>query len=81
MKIKYYGDTDTMYLELADVSERFETVELSGQSGVFAEISEAGKILALTIESASEKMNLKDLELESIPFEHLVMDKFAGMAK
>ncbi|MBE7411370.1 MAG: DUF2283 domain-containing protein [Leptospiraceae bacterium] len=75
MKIKYYKETDTLYLELSDISKRAETVEIFDGSDVFAEKSESGKILALTIESASEKMDLKDLEMESVPFEHMVMNK------
>ena len=49
MKIKYFSDTDTMYLELAS-KEPFETKEVA--DNLYVDFDDNGQVVALTIEHA-----------------------------
>jgi uncharacterized protein YuzE len=64
MKLHYYPETDTLYIELnprpgADVRLIAE--------GVVADFDEKGNIVGIDIEHASEKLDLKTLETTALP--------------
>ena len=63
MKIKYFSETNTLYLEFSDTSKREETQEI--KKDFFAELS-SDKILALTIENASQYVDIDNLEITNI---------------
>ncbi len=51
MKVRYFEDTDTLYIELKD-KEAKQTEELN--ENVLLELDEEGKVVGLTIEHAKE---------------------------
>jgi uncharacterized protein YuzE len=64
MKIRYFEDTDTLYIELrpgavADTRDLDENTLL--------ELDEAGQVLAITIEHAQERAALPAFSYEQVP--------------
>ncbi len=64
MKIDYFPDTDTLYIELrqgpgADAQEVADDI-------VF-DFNEAGEVIGIEIEHASQRMDLRDFHLSAIP--------------
>jgi uncharacterized protein YuzE len=68
MKLHYYADTDSLYIELsgADGIETREIVE-----GVNIDIGADGAIVGIDIDGASNKLDLATLETESLPLGRL----------
>ena len=56
MKIKYFDDTDTLYIELRDL-EIAETRDLDENATL--DVDAEGNMLALTIEHASARTDLR----------------------
>ena len=63
MKLKYYQDTDTLYIELQDagVAESKDIDE-----NTVLDMDDAGNILAITIEHASRRTDVQHLALTGI---------------
>jgi uncharacterized protein YuzE len=64
MRLEYFSDTDTLYIELrkgpgADAQEVAEDVVL--------DFNEAGEVIGIEIEHASQRMDLGDFHLSAIP--------------
>jgi uncharacterized protein YuzE len=61
MKIKYFQDTDTLYIELraAKVAETSDVDE-----NTLLDIEENGKICGITIEHAAERVDLPNFSFE-----------------
>ena len=66
MKIEYFPDTDSMYIDLSERSSA-DSVEVS--DGVVIDYDSAGNIVGIDIDQAQKKLNLKELSLEKIPFD------------
>ena len=68
MKLHYYADTDSLYIELsgADGIETREIVE-----GVNIDIGADGAIVGIDIDGASNKLDLATLETEGLPIGRL----------
>ncbi len=66
MKINYYPDTDSLYIEFSD-KESSESVEIS--EGVVLDYDEEGTLVGMDIDNANKKMNLSELVLNKLPFE------------
>lgn len=64
MKIKYFKETDTAYLELSDRLIR-ETKEIF--NNLYADLDENGNLVGLTIEHAKSQTDLSDVIFEQIP--------------
>ena len=64
MKIAYYPDTDSMYI---DLSEKPSTESREVSPGVVLDYDEDGNIAGIDIDNASRKLNLKELILNKIP--------------
>ena len=64
MKIKYFRDTDTLYIELC-VAEVDETRELD--ENTLLDLDSEGRLCAMTIEHASERMAIPDFSYEQVP--------------
>jgi uncharacterized protein YuzE len=68
MKLHYYPETDSLYIELRDAAS-IETREVA--DGVNADFDEDGSIVGLDIDGASNKLDLGSLETTALPFASL----------
>jgi uncharacterized protein YuzE len=66
MKIAYYPDTDSMYIDLSEKPSA-ESREVS--PGVVLDYDMDGNIAGIDIDNASRKLNLKELVLNRIPID------------
>ena len=64
MKIAYYPETDSMYIDLS-ARESVESKEIS--PGVVLDYDSNGNIAGIDIDNASEKLDLQELILNRIP--------------
>jgi uncharacterized protein YuzE len=64
MKLHYYPDTDTLYIELSG-RPSVESDEISND--VIADFDDQGNIVGLDIEHASDRLDLRTLETEALP--------------
>jgi len=64
MKIAYYPDTDSMYIDLS-TKKSAESVEVS--SGIVLDYDVKGNLVGIDIDNASKKLDLKELVLSNIP--------------
>ena len=62
MKVKYFIETDTLYIKLND-REAAETTELN--ENVLVDMDKDGKVVALTIEHAMEHSGKLDFSYET----------------
>jgi uncharacterized protein YuzE len=65
MKLSYYPDTDSLYIDLLE-KPSVESREIS--EGVVLDYDEAGNIVGIDIDNASQKVALKELTLSKLPF-------------
>ncbi|MDJ1183545.1 DUF2283 domain-containing protein [Roseofilum casamattae] len=63
MKIQYFSDTDTLYLEFNN-SNIVDTQELD--EATLLEFDDRGNLCAITLEHASERANITNLIAEGI---------------
>ena len=63
MKVKYFEDTDTLFIKLSD-AEPFETKELN--DNVFLELDSGGRVVGVTVEHAKQSTGSLDFSYESI---------------
>jgi uncharacterized protein YuzE len=63
MKVKYFRDTDTLYIELRP-SEVVETKDLDESTQL--DVDRRGNICAITIEHASERADLPHFSFEQV---------------
>ncbi len=66
MKLEYYPETDTLYIDLL---ETFSTVVLRFQKAWSLIMMKTGTWLALTSINASKKVSLKELTLNKLPID------------
>ena len=66
MKIEYFPETDSLYIELAD-RPGFDTREI--EEGIVVDIDDKGHALGIDIDQASKHMSLNKLNLRRLPFE------------
>ena len=71
MKIKYYGDTDSLYI---DLSEKTSAESLEVAPGIVVDFDENNNIVGIDIDHASKILNLSDLEITSVPTKKLVLE-------
>ncbi|MBW1780506.1 MAG: DUF2283 domain-containing protein [Deltaproteobacteria bacterium] len=64
MKINYYPETDSMYIDLSP-GESVETREVS--PGVVLDYDSDGNITGIDIDNASRKLDLEELVLNRLP--------------
>jgi uncharacterized protein YuzE len=65
MKLKYYPDTDSLYIDLSGKSS-VDSREIS--EGVVLDLDESGSIVGIDIDNASKKVDLRELMVTKIPF-------------
>lgn len=64
MKIKYFRDTDTLYIELC-AAELDETRDLD--ENTLLDLDGKGRLCAITIKHASDRMAIPSFSYEQIP--------------
>lgn len=66
MKLNYYRDTDSLYIDLSS-KPSVESREIS--EGIVLDYDADGNITGIDIDNASKKIDLKELVLTKIPSE------------
>lgn len=64
MRLHYYADSDSLYVELKR-SPGTETREVS--NGLNVDLDAAGDVVRFDIDSASTRLDLSTLEVEALP--------------
>ena len=64
MKLNYYPETDSLYIDLAERSSA-ESKEVS--DGVVLDYDSQGNIIGIDIDNASKKLELRTLVLSKLP--------------
>ena len=66
MKLRYYADTDSLYIDLA---ERASVDSREVTPGVVLDFDAAGALVGIDIDRASRHLDLSSLETGSVPVE------------
>ena len=64
MKLKYYKDTDSLYIDLSE-NPSSESTEIS--EGVVLDYDATGRLVGIDIDNASNKVALEKLTVSSLP--------------
>jgi uncharacterized protein YuzE len=64
MKLNYYADTDSLYI---DLSERPSVESREITEGVVLDYDAEGMLVGIDIDNASQKVDLKKLTLNKLP--------------
>ena len=64
MRLNYYAETDSLYIDLSE-KKSVDSKEVS--NGVVIDFDEFGTIVGIDIDRASKIVNLQKLESDSIP--------------
>ena len=64
MKLQYYSDTDSLYI---DLNSRPSVRSVEVAEGVVLDFDQDGLLVGIDIDHASGKMDLKILETQSLP--------------
>ena len=64
MKINYYPDTDSIYIDLSSKKSK-DSIEIS--TGVVLDYDEDGNLVGIDIDNASSKLDLTELILNKVP--------------
>lgn len=65
MKIEYFPDTDSLYIDLAD-RPGADTREI--EDGIILDVDEFGRAVGIDIDQASKHLSLNILNLKRLPF-------------
>lgn len=65
MKLDYYKDTDSLYIDLSE-KKSADSKEIA--PGVVVDFDSEGKLVGIDIDQASKHVNLSKLESQGIPF-------------
>jgi uncharacterized protein YuzE len=66
MKLQYYPDTDSLYIDLSS-KPSVESLEVS--EGVVLDYDAEGNLVGIDIDNASRKVELRELILSKLPAE------------
>ena len=64
MKLNYYPETDSLYIDLSS-SQSTKSVEVS--EGIVIDYDDDGHITGIDVDNASHKIDLKEIILNKIP--------------
>lgn len=64
MKLNYYPDTDSLYI---DLSEQLSVESREITEGIVLDYDAAGHLVGIDIDNASQKVELKQLTLSKLP--------------
>ena len=65
MKIEYFPETDSLYIELND-RPGTDTREI--EEGIILDLDDKGRAVGLDIDQTSKHLNLNTLSLKHVPF-------------
>jgi uncharacterized protein YuzE len=65
MKLSYYPDTDSLYIELVEEKTSVDSREIS--EGIVIDLDSEGNIIGFDIDNASKKINLSELVTNKLP--------------
>ena len=66
MKLNYYPDTDSLYIDLSE-QPSVDSQEIS--EGIVLDYDASGNLVGIDIDNASKKVQLKELTLSRLPTE------------
>ncbi len=66
MKLTYYADTDSLYIDLSE-QPSVDSQEIS--EGIVLDYDASGNLVGIDIDNASKKVHLKELTLNKFPTE------------
>ena len=64
MRLEYFPDTDTLYIQLREAPGR-DAQQVA--EDIVLDFNEAGNVIGIEIEHASQRMDLRDVHLSAIP--------------
>lgn len=64
MKLKYYPETDSLYIDLSSKAS-VDSLEIS--EGIVLDYDQDGNLVGIDIDNASHKIDLKEITLSKIP--------------
>lgn len=64
MKLHYYADTDSLYIDLNSKPGK-ETREIA--EGLVIDLDDVGNVVGIDIDHASQKLDLRSFEMISLP--------------
>ena len=64
MKIKYYSDTDSLYIDLSSKPSK-ESIEIS--EGIILDYDDDGHMTGIDIDNTSHKIDLNEIILNKVP--------------
>jgi uncharacterized protein YuzE len=64
MKLSYYPETDSLYI---DLSEKISVESKEISEGIVLDYDAEGKLVGIDIDNASTKVQLKELSLRKLP--------------
>ena len=64
MKLNYYPETDSLYIDLSSKSSK-ESIEIS--EGIVIDYDDDGHITGIDIDNASHKIDLNEIILNKVP--------------
>ena len=70
MKINYYLETDSLYIDLSSKPSA-DSIEVS--EGIVIDYDKDGQITGIDIDNASRKINLKEIILNRVPSERQII--------
>ncbi len=70
MKLNYYPDTDSLYIDLSE-KPSVDSVEIS--EGIVVDYDSEGNIVGIDIDNASKKLSLKKLTINKLPFKQEIV--------
>ena len=70
MKINYYPETDSLYIDLSSKTS-VDSVEVS--EGVVIDYDDKGQIVGIDIDNAGSKLDLKELVLNKLPVQSQIL--------
>lgn len=70
MKMRYYKDTDSFYI---DLSERTSTESLEVAPGIVVDFDENNNIVGIDIDRASKILSLSELKIADVPSKKFIV--------
>jgi uncharacterized protein YuzE len=67
MKLNYYEETDSLYIDLSSVASS-DSKEIA--DGLVVDFDDAGHIVGIDIQHASERIDLSSIESKHLPLTH-----------
>ena len=67
MKLNYYPETDSLYIDLSSKPSK-ESMVVS--EGIVIDYDADGRITGIDVDNASHKMDLKEIILNKVPAQH-----------